>query len=478
VHVKDAIGLPVSIYIYIYIYKKKKKRIAFSCLIYKKKILGYDVLTKLPPATTTRFNLIGNTFVDRVLIKNKKAYGVKLDNGQEILANKRVILAAGAVFTPCVLIRSGVGPLDELKRLGVVQEPAEQVSNTINNVKKSKTKPSKPSKSTVSTSTNLKKQSATQEDRIPLSECVIHPSVGRRLYDRYNIRLRYFTDTITYSDQPNLIFSNLQVFNNNTQVSIEQPWYFLQFRSLYLYLISLLWAGQFYAIYKTIAWFFTAPPDPTTTSNPFSTSPPPKKTTTTLLQKLTPSLTLGISFERLPRLFMGCMVEFTTKIMIPVCGGKVTLLDRNPRSKPVIDFDYFQNRRDVEDITLGFDMVTHFASSMPFMANALPLFDPIKDRGDVERYKEICDTDWHYAGTCPMGEVVRESDFGVVGVEGLFVVDMSVAKRSSSLNTMATAFLVGKIAAERWFGKEKDGEGRVKVKRMQVGNGVSKKVVV
>eukprot|EP01048_Picozoa_sp_COSAG05_P004771 COSAG05_NODE_269_length_12494_cov_9.329326_3_plen_551_part_00 len=56
---------------------------------------------------------------------------------------------------------------------------------------------------------------------------------------------------------------------------------------------------------------------------------------------------------------------------------------------------------------------------------------------------------WHFAGTCRMGDVVRSRDFGVHGVRGLHVVDMSACRVASDGGTMGMAYLTGHMAAHR-----------------------------
>jgi choline dehydrogenase len=60
----------------------------------------------------------GDALVDRVLVSSGRAVGVRLASG-ETFAATRVVLAAGAYLSPAVLIRSGIGPADDLAALGV-----------------------------------------------------------------------------------------------------------------------------------------------------------------------------------------------------------------------------------------------------------------------------------------------------------------------------------------------------------------------
>ena len=59
--------------------------------------------------------------VDRIELVDGAPRAVVLDDGERIEAD-RVVLAAGAYGSPAILLRSGVGPADELRNLGI--EPA------------------------------------------------------------------------------------------------------------------------------------------------------------------------------------------------------------------------------------------------------------------------------------------------------------------------------------------------------------------
>ncbi|XP_061176435.1 glucose dehydrogenase [FAD, quinone]-like [Saccostrea echinata] len=63
-----------------------------------------------------------NSYVTKILMKDKKAVGVSFvrDNKKYvIMANKEVILSAGSVQSPQILMLSGIGPKEHLKSMGI-----------------------------------------------------------------------------------------------------------------------------------------------------------------------------------------------------------------------------------------------------------------------------------------------------------------------------------------------------------------------
>jgi choline dehydrogenase len=60
----------------------------------------------------------GGATVDRVLVERGRAAGVALVGGEQIRADE-VVLAAGAYGSPAILLRSGIGPPDDLAALGI-----------------------------------------------------------------------------------------------------------------------------------------------------------------------------------------------------------------------------------------------------------------------------------------------------------------------------------------------------------------------
>jgi choline dehydrogenase len=67
------------------------------------------------------FTLVPNALVRRVLFRNRRAVGVEYEDHGRVrdLFADRIVLSAGAIATPGILLRSGIGPSSEVARLGV-----------------------------------------------------------------------------------------------------------------------------------------------------------------------------------------------------------------------------------------------------------------------------------------------------------------------------------------------------------------------
>jgi 5-(hydroxymethyl)furfural/furfural oxidase len=73
-----------------------------------------------PARQRENLTIQGDSLVDAVLFEGRKAAGVRalVAGRQETYKARRVILCAGAVFTPAILLRSGVGQAEQVHRLG------------------------------------------------------------------------------------------------------------------------------------------------------------------------------------------------------------------------------------------------------------------------------------------------------------------------------------------------------------------------
>jgi choline dehydrogenase len=88
------------------------------------KIRASTAMGYLTAEVRSRANLTirAGALVHRVLFEGDRAVGVELSGGDgppERVTARRVILAAGAVNSPAILLRSGIGPAEDLRRAGI-----------------------------------------------------------------------------------------------------------------------------------------------------------------------------------------------------------------------------------------------------------------------------------------------------------------------------------------------------------------------
>lgn len=76
-----------------------------------------------PARERPNLEIRSSVMVDRVAWSGNRATGVHLASG-ELLESDLVVLAAGALSSPALLIRSGIGPADTLARVGIEQRHA------------------------------------------------------------------------------------------------------------------------------------------------------------------------------------------------------------------------------------------------------------------------------------------------------------------------------------------------------------------
>ncbi len=78
-----------------------------------------------PAKSRSNLQIITNAFVTKINFKNKTAIGVEYFKGGRrgkkvnLLANKEVILSSGVIKSPHILHMSGVGPAEDLQKLGI-----------------------------------------------------------------------------------------------------------------------------------------------------------------------------------------------------------------------------------------------------------------------------------------------------------------------------------------------------------------------
>lgn len=150
------------------------------------------------------------------------------------------------------------------------------------------------------------------------------------------------------------------------------------------------------------------------------------------------------------------------KIMGPVSTGHLELRTSNPGDNPNVTFNYFKEQEDVgrcikglETIgrvinsvsfspfkydTMSFDLLLNMTASAP--VNLIPRHDNTST--SLEQYcKDTVMTIWHYHGGCQVGRVV-DSDYKVIGVDALRVIDGSTFIYSPGTNPQATVMMLGR----------------------------------
>ena len=70
-----------------------------------------------------RLNLTvrGRVFVRKILFRTAQAVGVEAESGGEVFTVEadRVVLSAGAIRSPHLLMLSGIGPAEHLRQFGI-----------------------------------------------------------------------------------------------------------------------------------------------------------------------------------------------------------------------------------------------------------------------------------------------------------------------------------------------------------------------
>jgi len=79
------------------------------------KTTAADMLANAP----RNLYVVTDSPVARVLFEGKKAIGVETMSGKAYHSSEEVILSAGALDTPKILMHSGIGPRDQLNKLGI-----------------------------------------------------------------------------------------------------------------------------------------------------------------------------------------------------------------------------------------------------------------------------------------------------------------------------------------------------------------------
>ncbi|XP_074329443.1 protein HOTHEAD-like [Apium graveolens] len=150
------------------------------------------------------------------------------------------------------------------------------------------------------------------------------------------------------------------------------------------------------------------------------------------------------------------------KIMGPVSRGHLELRTKNPNANPSVTFNYFKEPEDLQRCVQGINIIKNVIESRAFSRFKYPNLStqqllnmtaagPVNllprhanDSTSMEQFcKDTVMTIWHYHGGCQVGGVV-DSDYKVLGVDALRVIDGSTFNYSPGTNPQATVMMLGR----------------------------------
>ncbi|KAF2313219.1 hypothetical protein GH714_009835 [Hevea brasiliensis] len=155
------------------------------------------------------------------------------------------------------------------------------------------------------------------------------------------------------------------------------------------------------------------------------------------------------------------------KIMGPISTGHLELRTRNPNDNPSVTFNYFKEPQDLQRCVQGISIIEKVIDSKPFSKfrydylsvpqlmnmtanspiNLLPKH--YNTSTSLEQFcKDTVMTIWHYHGGCQVDAVV-DSNYKVLGVDALRVIDGSTFNNSPGTNPQATVMMLGRKQPER-----------------------------
>ena len=149
-------------------------------------------------------------------------------------------------------------------------------------------------------------------------------------------------------------------------------------------------------------------------------------------------------------------MTFIAFLMNPQSEGAVTLRSSNAADKPLIALNYLTHPYDArvfrEAIRSTWRKLVENPTIAPWVGKTLCGPKSLSDE-DVDAFaRDNATTVWHANGTVKMGKegdegMCVDSGLRVKGVEGLRVVDLSVAPLTTNNHTQATAYLIAQVAA-------------------------------
>lgn len=319
----------------------------------------------------------------KVLFDGKRAIGIQA-GGNDYLAQKEVILSAGALDTPKLLMLSGVGPKAELNKHNI------------------------PIVADLPVGVGL-------QDHLHVTMCI-------QIKDGADQRAAWSTPEATEAARKQLALDG---------------------------------TGPLSTMYNSALVGFSKGSPSVYSSEEFNSLPEDVRT---YLQRSTvPSYEFSAGC---PAFYMDPTKTYASALafnMAVQSRGNVTLKSADPNDPPVSDPNFMSHPFDrltmIDGVRRVHKWLTHpLMSPEPVAQLQVPKSD--SDEDILDFIQKNGQSTQHMSCTCRMGKASDEAavvttDFKVKGLEGLRIVDMSVAPLLPNCHTVSTAYLIGETAAER-----------------------------
>ena len=143
----------------------------------------------------------------------------------------------------------------------------------------------------------------------------------------------------------------------------------------------------------------------------------------------------------------------------PKSTGSVELKSSNPNDKPLINFNYLKDPKDIKDLVNGVKKARELVAQKSFDQFRGTEIEPgpsIKTDAEIKAWlRKTVATDYHPSCTCSMGngkQAVVDENFCVHGLKNLRVVDASVMPKIISANLNAPVQMIAARAADMILG--------------------------
>ncbi|HWU32914.1 MAG TPA: GMC oxidoreductase, partial [Marmoricola sp.] len=138
----------------------------------------------------------------------------------------------------------------------------------------------------------------------------------------------------------------------------------------------------------------------------------------------------------------------------PRSRGTLRLASADPLAAPLIDYNYLDDKADLDVLHEGSEMTRQIMANSAFKGSITEEIHPGIGLQGQELRDAILNratSIYHGVGTCKMGvdeQAVVTPDLKVRGVESLRVVDASIMPTITSGNTNAPSYMIGERAAQ------------------------------